>query len=61
LTLSKAVEFGRAPVEVDPTRMCALLVGLSAVTVLGVDDVAGGGSRPAERAPTGVSAGDGEG
>ena len=28
----------RAPVEVDPTRMCELLVGLPAVNVLGVDD-----------------------
>ena len=31
--------------EVNPTRMCALLVGLPAVTVLGVDDVAGGAIR----------------
>ena len=38
MTLSKAVEFGRAPVEVDPTRMCELLVGLPDVTVLGVVD-----------------------
>ncbi|HEV2071311.1 MAG TPA: hypothetical protein VGR26_16090 [Acidimicrobiales bacterium] len=28
--------------EVNPTRMCALLVGLPAVRVLGVDDVVGG-------------------
>lgn len=28
--------------ETDPTRMCALLVGLPEVTVLGVDDGPGG-------------------
>lgn len=28
--------------ELDPTRMCALLVGLPAVRVLGIDDVVGG-------------------
>jgi hypothetical protein len=28
-------------VEVDPTRMCELLVGLPDVSVLGVDDAAG--------------------
>jgi hypothetical protein len=28
-------------VESNPTRMCALLVGLPAVRVLGVEDVAG--------------------
>jgi transposase len=31
-------ESRRAPVEVNPTRMCELLVGLPAVVVLGVDD-----------------------
>jgi len=36
--LSKVVEFGRAPVELDPTRMCELLVGLPDVNVLGVID-----------------------
>jgi hypothetical protein len=40
LTLSKAVEFGRA-VEFESTRMCELLVGLSNVNVLAVADVAG--------------------
>lgn len=40
MRLSKAGEFGRAPVETDPTRMCELLVGLPAVTVLGVEEVA---------------------
>ena len=32
-----AIGFGRAPLEVDPTRVCELLVGLPDVNVLGVD------------------------
>ena len=31
----------RAPVERNPTRMCALLVGLPAVNVIGIVDLAG--------------------
>src|SRR5712691_5349210 len=37
----KVVEFGRAPVEFESTRMCELLVGLPDVNVLAVVDVAG--------------------
>jgi transposase len=49
-------ETGGAPVIVDPTRVCQVLVGLPDVRVLGVDDVRGGvlvvhieqsGDRPA--------------
>jgi transposase len=38
LTAVEVAEVGRAPVDVDPTRMCELLVGLPDVTVLGVFD-----------------------
>src|SRR3954452_6246460 len=41
LTVLYVVEFGGAPVELDPTRMCELLVGLPDVNVLAVADVAG--------------------
>ena len=41
MTAVEVVEFGRAPVELDPTRMCELLVGLPDVKVLAVVDVAG--------------------
>ena len=40
MTVSK-LKFRRAPVEVDPTRMCELLVGLPDVVVLGVVDAGG--------------------
>ena len=42
LEVSDAVGSGRAPVEVDPTRICELLVGLPDVNVLGVIDEPGG-------------------
>ena len=41
MTLSKAVEFGRAPVEFEGTRMCELLVVLPDVNVVAVADVVG--------------------
>ena len=45
MTAVEVVEFGRAPVEVDPTRICELLVGLPAVVVLGIEDDSDGPLR----------------